>query len=130
MTEPVWLESRVVLTMHEEQIREHGGSHGVRDSGLMESALARPQQLFHYGDAADVFALAAAYGFGIAKNHPFVDGNKRTAFQAMYVFLGLNDFEITASEEDTVITILRLAEGNLSEKQLAAWLRQNHQKSA
>lgn len=130
MTEPVWLESRVVLTMHEEQIREHGGSHGVRDSGLMESALARPQQLFHYGDAADVFSLAAAYGFGIAKNHPFVDGNKRTAFQAMYVFLGLNDFEITASEEDTVITILRLAEGNLSEKQLAAWLRQNHQKLA
>lgn len=114
--------------MHEEQIREHGGSHGVRDAGLMESALARPQQLFNYEKRADIFALAAAYGYGIAKNHPFVDGNKRTAFQCMYVFLGLNDIEITATEEDTVLTILRLAEGNLSEADLAAWLKANHAK--
>jgi len=114
--------------MHEEQIREHGGSHGVRDEGLMKSALARPQQLYHYGERPDIFALAAAYGYGIAKNHPFVDGNKRTAFQCMYVFLGLNDIDLVATEEDTVLTILRLAEGNLSEKQLAEWLRLNHRK--
>lgn len=129
MKEPLWLEPLIVLTMHEEQIREHGGSHGVRDAGLMESAIARAQQLYHYGDQTDIFALAAAYGYGIAKNHLFVDGNKRTAFQCMYVFLGLNDIELMATEEDTVLTILRLAESNLPEKQLADWLRKNHQRT-
>lgn len=128
MKEPIWLEARLVLTMHEEQIREHGGGYGVRDQGLMESALARPQQAFHYGDRVDLFSLAAAYGHGIAKNHPFVDGNKRTAFQCMYVFLSLNDIEITASEVDTVITMLGLADGSVSEMQLAAWLKANHAK--
>lgn len=128
MKEPVWLDRLIVLTMHEEQVREHGGSHGVRDEGLMASALARPQQLFHYGDKADIFDLAAAYGFGVAKNHPFVDGNKRTAFQCMFVFLGLNGIEITATEEDTVLTILGLADGSLSEKALATWLKTNHRK--
>jgi len=112
--------------MHEEQLREHGGGYGVRDEGLMESALARPVQLFHYGDKPDIFTLAAAYGFGVAKNHPFVDGNKRTAFQCMYVFLLINGFEITATEVDTVVTILALADGSLSEPELAKWLKTNH----
>jgi len=126
MKEPLWLEAYAVLAMHEEQIREHGGSYGVRDEGLMESALARPRQLFHYGDSVDLFALAAAYGYGVAKNHPFVDGNKRTAFQCMYVFLDINGIELTATEEDTVVTILHLADGSLSEAELAAWLKANH----
>ncbi len=127
MKEPTWLEPRLVLTMHEEQIREHGGGYGVRDQGLMESALARPQQAFHYGDQVDLFSLAAAYGHGIAKNHPFVDGNKRTAFQCMFVFLMLNGFEINATEVDAVVTMLGVADGSLSEKDLAAWLKANYE---
>ncbi len=130
MEEPIWLEARLVLTMHEEQIREHGGSYGVRDEGLMESALARPKQLFHYGEKVDMLALAAAYGHGVAKNHPFVDGNKRTAFQCMYVFLYINGIEITASEIDVVVTMLGLADGSISEMQLAAWLKANYEKIA
>lgn len=114
--------------MHEEQLREHGGGYGIRDEGLMESALARPVQLFHYGNSPDMLTLAAAYGFGIAKNHPFVDGNKRTAFQCMYVFLLINGIEITATEVDTVVTILALADGSLSEAELAKWLKVNHTK--
>jgi death-on-curing protein len=124
--EAIWLEARLVLTMHEEQIREHGGGYGVRDHGLMESALARPQEAFHYGENIDLFSLAAGYGHGIAKNHPFVDGNKRTAFQCMYAFLGLNDIEITASEVDVVVTVLGVADGSITEIQLAAWLKANH----
>lgn len=128
MKEPIWLERQAVLAMHEEQLREHGGGYGVRDEGLMESALARPVQLFHYGDKPDIFTLAAAYGFGVAKNHPFVDGNKRTAFQCMFVFLLINGIEITATEVDTVVTILALADGSLSEPELAKWLKANHTK--
>lgn len=126
MNEPIWLERKAVIAMHEEQIREHGGSHGVRDSGLLESALARPIHLFHYGDTPDIFTLAAAYGFGVAKNHPFVDGNKRTAFQCMFVFLLINNIEITATEVDVVVTILALADGSLSENELSDWLKANH----
>jgi death on curing protein len=126
--ESIWLERRAVLAMHEEQLREHGGGYGLRDEGLMESALARPVQLFHSGDKPDIFTLAAAYGFGVAKNHPFVDGNKRTAFQCMYVFLLINGIEITATEVDTVVTILALADGSLSESELAQWLKANHKK--
>lgn len=112
--------------MHEEQIREHGGSHGVRDGGLLESALARSVHLYNYGDAPYIFTLAAAYGFGVAKNHPFVDGNKRTAFQCMFVFLLINNIEITATEVDAVVTILALADGSLTENELSAWLKANH----
>lgn len=128
MKEPLWLEAYAVLVMHEEQLREHGGSYGVRDEGLMESALARPKQQFHYGEKTDVFSLAAAYGYGIARNHPFVDGNKRSAFQCMYVFLDINGFEITATEVDAVVTMLGVADGSISEAQLAAWLKANHAK--
>jgi len=113
--------------MHEEQIREHGGGYGVRDEGLLESALARPIQLFNYGESPDIFQLAASYGLGVAKNHPFVDGNKRNAFQCMFVFLYINDYEITASEVDAVITMLGVADGGIGEKQLAAWLKANNQ---
>ena len=125
MKEPIWLDRLSVLAMHEEQIREHGGGHGVRDEGLLESALARPVQLFHYGTNPNLYTFAAAYGFGIAKNHPFVDGNKRTAYQCMFVFLLVNGIEITASEVDVVVTILALADGSLSEAQLGEWLSRN-----
>ncbi|GAB4440217.1 MAG: type II toxin-antitoxin system death-on-curing family toxin [Turneriella sp.] len=128
MKEPLWLERKAVLTIHEAQIREHGGGYGVRDEGLLESALARPIQLFNYGENPDLFQLAAAYGFGVAKNHPFVDGNKRTAFQCMFVFLYVNNIEINATEVDAVITMLGAADGSIGEKQLADWLRVNHQK--
>lgn len=128
MKEPLWLEAYAVLVMHEEQLREHGGSYGVRDEGLLESALARPKQQFHYGERSDIFALAAAYGYGVARNHLFVDGNKRTAFQCMYVFLDINGLEITATEVDAVITMLGVADGSVSEAQLAAWLKTNHAK--
>ena len=95
----------------------------MRDRGLFESALQRPRNRFSYDPEADLPALAAAYGFGISSNHPFVDGNKRVAFQAMYLFLGLNGFRIDASEEDVVGVILALASGNLDEPDLAEWLR-------
>ena len=113
--------------MHEAQIREHGGGYGIRDEGLMESALARPIQLYNYGEKPDLFQLAASYGFGVAKNHPFVDGNKRTAFQCMFVFLFINGIEISATEVDAVITMLGVADGSMGEEQLTAWLKANNQ---
>ena len=125
MTEPRWLSALHVLAIHSDQIQAHGGSLGLRDRGLLESALARPQNRFRYEPDADLPALAAAYGFGLSSNHPFVDGNKRVAFQAMYVFLGLNGFLIEAPEEEVVTTILSLASGDLDEPGLAAWLRQH-----
>lgn len=125
MTEPRWLTLPVIRAIHSDQVREHGGSLGLRDAGLLESALARPLNRFHYREDADLCDLAAAYGFGIAGNHPFVDGNKRVAFQAMYVFLGLNGLRIDAAEEEVVELILRLAQGDLEEEALAAWLREH-----
>ena len=125
MSEPRWLTMNVVLAIHSDQIREHGGSLGVRDKGLLESALDRPRNRFYYEPESDSAALAAAYGFGIAKNHPFVDGNKRVAFQAMYVFLGINGSTITADEEEVVRLVLALASGDLTEEELIAWLRLN-----
>jgi death-on-curing protein len=104
-------------------LREHGGSPGLRDENLLESALARPRHLFAYESEVDAAGLAAAYGFGIARNHPFVDGNKRTALMAMYVFLGLNGWTLEADEAEAVRTILALAAGDLTEARLAAWLR-------
>lgn len=119
-----WLDAAVLRAVHEEQLAEHGGAPGTRDEGLFESALARPQQLAHYGepDAAD---LAASYAFGIARNHPFVDGNKRTAFVALELFLALNGFALQASDEACVLTMLALAAGELDEAVLAAWIRQH-----
>jgi death on curing protein len=118
----VWLDPSVIHAAHDEQLGEHGGAAGLRDVGLLESALARPMQLAAYGEP-DAASLAAAYGFGLAKNHPFVDGNKRTAFVAVELFLTLNGWELAASDADCVIAMLHLAAGDWSEAQFAAWVR-------
>ena len=120
----VWLDEQVVLAVHEEQLAEHGGAQGLRDAGLMQSALARPRHLATYGEP-DVFDLSAAYGFGIARNHPFIDGNKRTAFVAVELFLTLNGVELRVTDADCVLTMLSLAAGELDEATFAAWLRSN-----
>lgn len=125
MSEPRWLLPVYVLAIHADQIQAHGGSLGLRDRGLLESALERAKNRYQYDPDADLASLAAAYGFGLAQNHPFMDGNKRVAFQAMYLFLGLNGFRIEASEEEVVILVLSLASGQLDEASLASWLR-NH----
>ena len=122
----VWLDAQVMLAVHEEQLAEHGGGSGVRDQGLFESALSRPLNLVAYGDP-DVAALAAAYGFGLARNHPFVDGNKRTAFVAVELFLVLNGWALTADDAGCVLTMLALAAGELSEDGFAQWLRKHIQ---
>jgi death-on-curing protein len=118
-----WLRLDAVLAMHRRQIAEHGGGDGIRDIGLLESALARPQNIHAHDPAADMAALAAAYGFGIAKNHPFIDGNKRTALVATRTFLLLNGYQLNATGEDKYVTFLSLAEGTIAEDELAAWLR-------
>ncbi|NOT89200.1 MAG: type II toxin-antitoxin system death-on-curing family toxin [Lysobacter sp.] len=120
----VWIEKTLALAIHERQLAEHGGGTGVRDEALLDSALARPQQLFAYGDPPpDLAALAASLAFGLARNHPFVDGNKRTAHVCYRVFLALNDARLIASDEEKYITMLKLAEGNLTEDELTTWLR-------
>ena len=124
MSEWVWIEESVVWAVHEAQLAEHGGSAGVRDSGLLQSALARPLNLLAYGEA-DAPTLAAAYGFGIARNHPFIDGNKRTAFVCVELFLALNGFVLTALDADCVSTMLALAAGELPEADFATWIK-NH----
>ena len=111
--------------MHGELIAEHGGRAGVRDAGLLSSALARPRNRRAYGASATPFDLAAAYGAGIVKNHPFVDGNKRLALMVMYVFLEINGYRLHASEVEAVGVMLRLAAGELDEKELARWLKVN-----
>jgi death-on-curing protein len=118
----VWIEPAVIRAVHEEQLAEHGGAIGTRDVGLLESALARPMQLAAYGEP-DVAALAAAYGYGLAKNHPFIDGNKRTAFVAVELFLLLNGWELAAGDADCVLTMLGVAAGMLDEPAFAEWIR-------
>ena len=125
MTGPEWLSKALVLAIHDEQLAEHGGGTGVRDDGLLESALARPRNRLAYDTAADLASLAAAYAFGLARNHPFVDGNKRTAFVAAEVFLDLNGMVLAAGDEDCVLTMLRLAAGEIEEEAFADWLRAN-----
>ena len=122
MSHWTWIEKVVVWAVHEAQLAEHGGSAGVRDAGLLASALARPLNLVAYGEP-DAAALAAAYGFGIARNHPFIDGNKRTAFVCTELFLVLNGASLTADDADCVATMLTLAAGDLAEADFAAWLR-------
>jgi death-on-curing protein len=122
MSNWVWIEESVVWAVHEAQLAEHGGSAGVRDSGLLQSALARPLNLVAYGEA-DASTLAAAYGFGIARNHPFIDGNKRTAFVCAELFLALNGYVLTALDADCVSTMLALAAGELPEADFAAWIK-------
>ena len=125
MSEIKWLLEETVYVIHKRQIAEHGGSEGVRDEGLLLSALARPQNLYVYSEETpDISALAESLAYGIAKNHPFVDGNKRTALVVSRTFILLNGFNIEASQEDKYLTFLKLAEGNLSEEELAEWFRQ------
>jgi len=123
ITEIVWIAEEVVPAIHKRQIAEHGGNDGIRDEGLLASALARPQNLYAYGENVDIAALAASYAFGIAKNHPFIDGNKRTAHVVMRTFLAMNGVELTATQEEKYLIILRLAEGTADEEDLADWIR-------
>ncbi len=120
----VRIEAALIHAVHDEQLAEHGGAAGVRDANLLESALARPEQLAHYGspEAAD---LAASYGYGISRNHPFIDGNKRTAFVAAELFLALNGFELVATDADCVMMMLVVAAGDVDEATFAQWIR-NH----
>jgi death on curing protein len=123
--EPHWLTRRMLDIIHDAQIREHGGSPDVRDEGLVESALARTHQKWSYATKPDLATLAAAYAFGLAKNHGYVDGNKRAAFMAAYVFLGLNAHDLRAEEPDVAATMERVASGSISEAALGAWFRMN-----
>ncbi len=124
MTGIVWLLESVVIAIHEEQLAEHGGGTGIRDRGLLESALTKPQNLAHYGEP-DMAELAAAYGFGLAKNHPFVDGNKRVAFAVTETFLLLNGYILAADDFSCVEIMLQLAAGDIDEDSFAGWLRDN-----
>jgi len=126
VNEPVWIRQDVVLAMHEESLMLHGGPEGVRDLGLLESALARPKNLLAYSEQHPSLAeLAAAYAKGIVANHPFVDGNKRTALIVSVTFLRLNGFQLTAPKEDRVLTFWNLAAGEITEAQLAVWFAEN-----
>ena len=124
MREPDWITEQEVVAIHNRQLTEHGGAAGLRDPGLLESALARPHQLFAYGDP-DTFDLAAAYTAGIVRNHPFVDGNKRTGFVVGILFLELNGYRFIASEADATQAVLALAAGKMTEETFTVWLRDN-----
>lgn len=124
MTEPKWLSVGIAKAIHERLVADHGGLGGVRDDGLLESALARPKQQFAYGNPS-MFDMAAAYAFGIARNHPFADGNKRTALMAAYTFLRINGHRLIAKETEAVMVIRDLASGELEEDALAAWIEAN-----
>jgi death-on-curing protein len=117
-----WIDQRALCLLHDESLAEHGGAAGLRDAGLLESALARPQHLSTYGNP-DVADLAAAYGVGLAKNHAFVDGNKRAAFLAVGVFLALNGYRLAATQAEATLTMLAVASGDLDDAGFAAWLR-------
>ena len=123
--EPQWLGRIVVDAIQSDQLREHGGLPGVRDENVLESALARPRQQRHYAERSDIATLAAAYGFGLVKNHPYRDGKKRVGFLAMVTFLGMNGHDFDASDADVVTEMLALADGRVSEEDLADWLRRH-----
>jgi len=126
VAEPIWITTRLALAIHDRQLAEHGGITGLRDENLLDSALARPRNLLAYSsEPPPLSQLAAAYTFGIAKNHPFLDGNKRTATVVCETFLNLNGYHLTADDQMLCVTILQLAAGNLSEDELAAWLKQH-----
>jgi len=124
VSEPLWLSTDLVLSIHDEQLRQFGGPPGLRDLGLLESALGRPLNKYAYG-TEELAALAAAYAFGLARNHAFVDGNKRIAFLAMVTFLGLNGIEFVVPEADAVVIMLALAAGEVDEDGFARWIRDN-----
>lgn len=121
--EPLWVSRLVLDAVHLDQLREHGGLPGVREENTLEAALARPRQRRHYEPPSDLARLAAAYGWGLVTSHPYRDGNKRTAFLAMTIFLGLNGYDIEATQEEVVTTMLAAAAGRLTEPQLAKWVR-------
>ncbi len=124
MAQVVWLLEETVIAIHQRQISEHGGSEGLRDEGLLASALARPQNVLAYAQPPpDLAVLAAAYAYGIARNHPFVDGNKRTALVVARTFLLLNGVNLEANQDEKYLTFLQLAQGTLTEEQLADWIR-------
>ena len=120
--EPVWLDAQVALAIHDRQLAEHKGGVGVRDAGMLESALARPLNQWTYGED-DPCALAAAYAFGVAKNHPFIDGNKRTAWVLARLVLALNNVSLSFTPDEAIATVLALAAGELSEEEMADWFR-------
>jgi len=122
--EPRWISREVVLAIHEQSLAQYGGSAGIRDEGLLDSALGRPQNLFAY-EQPSIFAMAAAYASGIIRNHPFIDGNKRTGFVVCAVFLERNGYELVASEEDATLTTLALAASEIKEADYASWLERN-----
>lgn len=122
MTEPKWVLDEIVIAVHQMLMAEHGGSLGIRDKGLLESALARPRQVFSYEANATIFGLAASYGFGLVKNHPFIDGNKRIGLSVAAIFLEVNGFNFDAPESEAVVVFENLAAGDLSEAELAKWL--------
>jgi len=126
MSEWRWVDRRALLLLHDESIAEHGGASGIRDEGLLDSALARPLNLVAYG-SPDWAELAASYGVGLAKNHPFVDGNKRAAFLAVGLFLALNGRRLVATQAEATMTMLAVAAGSLDEPAFAAWLRSHTQ---
>ena len=124
MSEPFWLTRQIIIAIHDEQLAIHGGASGLRDEGLLESALDRPRNKWSY-ENAELPELAAAYAFAIARNHPFVDGNKRTSLLALYTFLGVNGIDFDVPEADAAAMILSLAAGEVSEESLTRWIRDN-----
>lgn len=129
MKEPIWIAEAEVLAIHERMLALYGGPAGIRDEALLKSALARPQQHFAYADRPDVVEMAALYTAGVVRNHPFVDGNKRTGFVLGVLFLELNGYNFTATEEDATQAVLALAAGKMKEPQFTAWMRQNSERA-
>ena len=124
MTEFKWILEETVRAVHKMQIAEHGGTDGIRDEGLLLSALARPQNLYAYKENVEIYDLAASYAFGIAKNHPFLDGNKRTSYVVMRTLLLINGYDISTTQKEKFITFLKLAEGNLTEENIVHWIKE------
>ncbi len=124
-SQPRWISKKALLLLHEESLSEFGGARGLRDEGLLESALARPLNTHAYNPAATLAELAASYCYGIAKNHAFLDGNKRAAFLSVGLFLAINGYRLTASQVDAIETVLGVAAGTVSERELALWIAQN-----
>jgi death-on-curing protein len=130
MKEPIWITKEAAIALHDRQLSEHGGLAGIRDEGLLESALSKPQNVFFYSDkTVDITRLAASYAYGLATNHPFLDGNKRTALAVSLTFLYLHGYKFTGSYEDEYKTIIALAAGTLTEEALADWFAANTKKA-
>lgn len=128
MKTPLWVLRETVLTLHEQSLAEFGGAGGIRDEGLLDSALGKPENLFAYGKPT-IFDLAASYGFGLVKNHPFIDGNKRAGLITAITFLELNGYCFQATEAEAAVQTLALAAGEMSEKEFAAWLKENSRRA-